>query len=728
MPVASADSRSARPDPDDVSVLLVNDDPGILFAMRAVLGDIDAAIVTANSGEQALSRLLKQDFVLILLDIKMAGMDGFETARLIRSRPCSSSTPIIFTTSHRATDIHRSLGLQLGASDYLFMPIAPDILRAKVQVFVDMARRRRLQAAREARAGAGHTGAYPWRVAQCADTERVILQHAGQYVALLDVTGRWLYASASYREQFGSAIQSSGSYLEIVHPDDRERLAESIAQRLPADVHRRIQYRVVGQSERHFESDVNPVCAGSSAPAQLVLVSRDITERKEMEAYVLHQSSHDSLTGLPNRLLLEDRLSQATAHRERQHPNVAVLFIDLDRFKTVNDTLGHAAGDRLLQDVAERLCGCVRDGDTVARLGGDEFVVMLLGLNDAQDAAVVAEKIVARVSATCHIEGSELHVTPSIGIAIFPDDGHDPETLMRNADMAMYHAKRDGGAGFFFFARQMHEAASRKLALGTALQRALALGEFRLHYQPKVSTATGAICGFEALIRWPQPDGAWLPPGLFIPVAEETGRIERIGSWAIQETAAKLRCLREHGFGAVPIAVNMSALQFGRDCVAGTLDDALRAAGVAPSLLEVELTETGVMSNPDKAIDTLRQIQQLGMAVTIDDFGTGYSSLAYLKRLPINKLKIDASFVRDIATDPSDAAIVMAIITLGHVLHLTVIAEGVETAEQVAFLVEHGCDEIQGNYFSAAVSSEDALALLRRGPFSLAPPSAEDKP
>jgi diguanylate cyclase (GGDEF)-like protein len=439
-----------------------------------------------------------------------------------------------------------------------------------------------------------------------------------------------------------------------------------------------------------------------------------------MEAYVLHQSFHDSLTGLPNRLLLLDRMSQATAHRERLHAQIAVLFMDLDHFKEVNDTLGHAAGDRLLQDVAERLATCVREGDTVARVGGDEFVVMLVDLHQLADAALVAEKIIAAVSAGCQIEGSELHVSPSIGLAIFPDDGGDPDTLLRNADIAMYHAKRDGGAQYCFFAPQMQEAASRRLALGSALQRAIREGEFVMHYQPKVDTASGAICGFEALIRWPQPDGSLIAPSQFIPIAEETGRIDPIGSWAIGQVVAELRRWHDLGIEPVPIAVNVSALQFRREDVARILEAAVQAAGIPPSLLEVELTESGVMNNPAQAIETLHQIHSLGMTIAIDDFGTGYSSLAYLKRFPIDKLKIDASFVRDIATDPSDAAIVLAIIGLAHVLDLTVIAEGVETPAQMAFLIEHGCDELQGNYFSAAVSNDDALGLLRNGPFNIA--------
>jgi diguanylate cyclase (GGDEF)-like protein len=402
--------------------------------------------------------------------------------------------------------------------------------------------------------------------------------------------------------------------------------------------------------------------------------------------------------------------------------------MDLDHFKEVNDTLGHAAGDRLLQDVAERLTACVREGDTVARVGGDEFVVLLADLHQIEDAALVAEKIISAISAGCQIEGSELHVTPSIGIALFPDDGETPDTLLRNADVAMYHAKHDGGARYSFFAPHMQEAASRRLALGNALQRAIRVGEFVMHYQPKVNAGSGTICGFEALIRWPQGDGSSISPSLFIPIAEETGRIDPIGAWAIQQVVAELQRWRALGIEHVPIAVNVSAFQFRRDDVAHSLAAAVQAAGIAPSMLEVELTESGVMSNPAQAIETLHRIHSQGMTIAIDDFGTGYSSLAYLKRFPIDKLKIDASFVRDIATDPDDAAIVLAIIGLAHVLKLTVIAEGVETAAQVAFLVEHGCDELQGNYFSGAVPSTDALGLLRRGPFNVCQPPPRAPP
>jgi diguanylate cyclase (GGDEF)-like protein len=404
----------------------------------------------------------------------------------------------------------------------------------------------------------------------------------------------------------------------------------------------------------------------------------------------------------------------------RQRASMAVLFIDLDRFKDINDTLGHAAGDRLLQEVAERLGKCVRNGDTVARLSGDEFVVLLDSLKDIQDAAFVAGKIVEFVSEPCQIGGKELRVSPSIGIAVFPDDGRKPDELLRNADMAMYHSKQEGRGRFSFFSEEMNEVANRRLTVGGALQRALARDEFVLHYQPKVSASNGEICGFEALIRWPQSDGSWISPAQFIPIAEETGRIEPIGKWALREAALQAKRWLKSGIGGKPIAVNVSAQQFRRDSVAQYVETVLHETGIPPAMLEAELTESAVMTDPVKAIQALNQIRDLGVHISIDDFGTGYSSLAYLKRFPLNKLKIDTAFVRDIATDPEDAAIVLAIITLAHTLNLTVIAEGVETAEQMAFLIEHGCDEMQGNYFSRPVSADEAMKLLRGGRFDLA--------
>ncbi|HJV81021.1 two-component system response regulator [Noviherbaspirillum sp.] len=723
--------------------MLVNDDPGSLFALNTILTDLEASIETASSGEEALALLLKQDFAVIVLDVKMTGLDGFETARLIRKRPRSKYTPIIFLTSHRATDLDRATGYELGAVDYLFMPVAPEVLKSKVQVFIDLAKRNRRRERKDVeleylnqalKRELDHVTRLNEALrleiaarrqaedaAQRSETERLIVQHAGDYVALLDARGGWVYESPSYSTAFGSAIRSEETYFAIVHEDDRERVRSAFFSLTEGGLNTRLQYRVPvpDRGLRFLESEASVIRNPAGEVEQVVMVSRDITERKEMEAYILHQSFHDALTGLPNRLLLEDRMKQATAHSGRQHAPVAVLFIDLDRFKDINDTLGHAAGDRLLQEVAERLGHCVREEDTVARLSGDEFVVLLAGLHDVQDAALVAEKIVTTVAEPCRIADRELRVSPSIGIAIFPYDGQNMDELLRNADTAMYHAKQEGRGRFSFFTPHMNEAAARRLSVGGALQRAIQDEEFILHYQPKISAASGEICGFEALIRWPQADGNWMPPAQFIPIAEETGRIDSIGKWALREAASQVQRWRAAGTEGCPIAVNVSARQFRQDSVARSIEAALLETGIPPSMLEAELTESAVMTDPAKAIQALHQIRDLGVPISIDDFGTGYSSLAYLKRFPLDKLKIDAAFVRDIATDPEDAAIVLAIITLAHSLSLTVIAEGVETAEQMTFLIEHDCDELQGNFFSRPVPTDEALLLLKRGRFDV---------
>jgi len=726
---------------DKVRILLVNDDARALFALHTILTDLDAMIDMAASGPEALMRLLKCDFAVIILDVKMTELDGFETARLIRQRPRSKYTPIIFLTSHRATDLDRAMGYELGAVDYLFMPVTPEVLKSKIQVFIDLAKKnnqsnrgecdlesvnRSLKQQLEHVTRLNETlqseiAAYRQPGSgQPEGMEHLIVQYAGDYVALLNADGGWIYASPSYHGELGKAIQPDISYLDIVHADDRERVRSVFYQLIKDNEHVRLQYRVQmpKRGERYLESDASLIRGTSGNAVQVVMVSRDITERKEMEAYILHQSFHDALTGLPNRLLLEDRMKQATAHLGRQHSPVGVLFIDLDRFKDINDTLGHAAGDRLLQEVAERLGRCVREGDTVARLGGDEFVVLLAGLEDIHDAALVAGKIVTAVSDPCHIGGRELRVSPSIGIAIFPDDGQNIDVLLRNADTAMYHAKQEGRSRFSFFASHMNEAANRRLLIGGALQYAIAESSFILHYQPKINARSGQICGFEALIRWPQVNGEWMPPSQFIPIAEDTGRIEPIGRWALLEAARQVQSWHAQGAEYCPVAVNVSAQQFLRRSVTHDIATALKETGIPSAMLEAELTESAVMSDPVEAIQLLTEIRDLGVSISIDDFGTGYSSLAYLKRFPLDKLKIDAAFVRDIIADADDATIVSTIITLAHNLNLTVIAEGVETADQMSFLMEHGCDEMQGYYFSKPVAAEEALDMLKRRRFN----------
>ena len=440
---------------------------------------------------------------------------------------------------------------------------------------------------------------------------------------------------------------------------------------------------------------------------------RDITEQKRVEEQIRHMAHHDALTGLPNRVLLHDRIGQAIAQAQRNRRVATLLFIDLDRFKNVNDSLGHQVGDGLLRTVAERLVACTRRTDTVARIGGDEFVVVLTDLNQAEDAGPVAQKVLAALSQPASIQGHELRVTPSVGICAYPHDGEDVETLMRNADTAMYHAKEMGRNNYQFFTQQMNIAAQQRLQLENDLRHALEREEFTLYYQPQIELKTGDICGFEALIRWPHPQRGMVAPLQFIPLAEETGLITSIGEWVLRQACAQTRAWQSLGYPELRVSVNCSAQQFRREGIVETVARSLQQAGLPAASLELEITESVIIEHAEQVLVRFRALDEMGVELAIDDFGTGYSSLSYLKRFPVQKLKIDQSFVRDIGSDPDDAAIVSAIIAMAHSLGLKVVAEGVETAEQLAFLKSLGCDGAQGYYFSRPVPAEEVVKLLR---------------
>ena len=438
----------------------------------------------------------------------------------------------------------------------------------------------------------------------------------------------------------------------------------------------------------------------------------EIYERMQAEQRIWHIAHHDALTGLPNRALLLDRLSQSLVQAARYDNHVAVMFLDLDRFKSINDTLGHHIGDELLKHVAERLRGVVRAVDTVSRLGGDEFVVVLQEVAGTDDAVIVAEKILAALAGTVHIEGHELRATPSIGISVFPGDGSDAYTLMKNADTAMYHAKADGRNTFQFFASPMNTAAERFFKLEHRLRGALEGGQLRLHYQPLIDLHRHCVCGFEALLRWQDPEHGMIAPGEFIPVAEETGLILPIGAWVIAEALRQNRRWQEEGRPLLPVSVNLSPRQFRQVDLVESVRAILAETGQPASLLEIEITESTLMHDVDETLAKLKALADMGVRLAIDDFGTGYSSLAYLKRFPVHKLKIDQSFVRDLTHDRDDAAIVAAIVGLARSLGLDLIAEGVETDAQLAALTGHGCAKFQGYYFSRPLPPEQSDDLF----------------
>jgi diguanylate cyclase (GGDEF)-like protein/PAS domain S-box-containing protein len=438
-----------------------------------------------------------------------------------------------------------------------------------------------------------------------------------------------------------------------------------------------------------------------------------ITERKAYEAEIRFQATHDALTGLPNRTLLHDRMQQTILHTARYGTLAAVAFLDLDQFKFINDSLGHQVGDELLKITAERLKNCLRSSDTVARQGGDEFVLLLTNQESIESITLTLQRVLQEVAQPWHANDLEFQVTCSIGVSLCPDDGCDADTLLKNADSAMYKAKELGRNNFQYFSAEMNSTATDRLELLNRLRQAIANDELVLHYQPKVSLQDGSVIGAEALIRWNSPQSGMIAPGTFIPLAEETGLIVPIGEWVLQAACRQNKAWQDAGYPPLVVSVNLSPRQLARGDVVELVQRVLKETGLAPQYLELEITESVMATEVDKSFAMLNRLRKLGVRISLDDFGTGYSSLSYLKCFPVDTLKIDRSFVRDIASDEDSAAIIKAIISLGQNLNLTVLAEGIETPEQFQFLLQHGCNEGQGFLMSRPIAGAEFAALMR---------------
>jgi diguanylate cyclase (GGDEF)-like protein/PAS domain S-box-containing protein len=557
---------------------------------------------------------------------------------------------------------------------------------------------------------------------------RSLLDGIQEYaVLMLDPTGGILNWNVGAQRMHGYAAE------EIVGQNFSRLFAvEQIQRGRPQEI-----LRLAALNERHQDEIPHARQDGSTFIGEIALtalrdssgklrgfskISRDLTPRKDAEnhqvrvdkqmANLAHSAEHDSLTGLPNRLLLNDRINQAIALAHRHSGKVAVLFLDLDGFKHINDSLGHSVGDKLLRSVAKRLLACVRSPDTVSRNGGDEFIIVLQEMERPNQAAITARRVLKAMADPHKVEELDLHVTASVGVSVYPDDGPDAESLIKNADTAMYQAKASGRKTFQFFTPEMNVSAVERQSIEEDLRRALANHEFALHYQPKVNLKTGAIVGMEALIRWVHPTRGQFSPSSFIPVAEETGLILPIGAWVLREACLQAKSWKDAGLSPGTMAVNVSTIQFRDEGFLVDLLSVLRETCLDPRSLELEVTESVLMRNTEASVSMLKAIRDIGIRVAVDDFGTGYSSLSYLRRFPLDSLKIDQSFLRKIHVAPDDSIIVSAIIGMGRNIGLRVIAEGVETAEELAFLKANDCDEAQGYYFSRPVPAEGMVKLL----------------
>jgi len=606
-------------------ILLVNDHPPSLLALKTLLVNAPQAdeyeVITATSGAEALRAVLDHNFAVILLDVSMPGMDGFETAQTIHSHPRSASVPIIFITAYYADEMNRLRGYQHGAADYLISPVIPQILQSKIAVFIDLARK------------------------------NLALEQQKEELALMN------------RD------------LQVQQMRDLRRINAAL--------------------------------------------ESEILERRQAEARAHELATRDPLTGLMNRRSLTERIEHAVAMANRYGQRLALLFLDLDRFKSINDSLGHDAGDDLLLQVSERICGAVRQSDIVARLGGDEFVVLMEALPNYAAAAEVARKIIATIDQPFLLGSQSIKTSASVGISLFPQDGTNMQALLRSADLAMYHAKQEQRGTVQFFHEDLNARMLERCQLEQELQHALDNEEFELYYQPKIEARTGRIAGVEALLRWHHPRLGLLSGGQFIPAAAETGLLVPIGEWVIAAACAQARRWRDENLPvpSIPIAVNVAIPQIYAD-LPDIISRELRKQQVPPSSIQLEITESLVITDTHKATSVLREISESGITIAIDDFGTGYSSLSILKTLPIDILKIDQSFVRDLGKNASDTAIVAAIVNMARALALRVVAEGVETKEQLAVLHDLGCDEHQGYFYSKPLPATDLVQKLMQRSFA----------
>lgn len=680
-----------------MKILLVTPDPADANLIRGVLNGTQDDVFDlqwVRTLSDGLEQLTTGDVTAVLLMLSLAEIDGIDVFNQLLVATSHIPTLVLGEPEDEET---ARLAVQGGADDYLLTGYINEHALP-----------------RAIRNAVSHRGIEDALFME-RDRAQVTLNSIGDAVLSTDISGNVTYLNLVAEKMTGWSREEAlgrplAEVFQIIHGDTRGvvrnplelAIRENKAVGLSADC---VLIRRDGV-ECAIEDTAAPIHDRNGQVAGAVVVFHDVSESRAMRAKMSYLALHDALTDLPNRALLNDRIAQLIALARRHSNQFAVLFLDVDRFKLINDNLGHTIGDQLLRSVAERLSACVRGTDTVGRLGGDEFVVLLSEIEHARDAIVIADKMRAAVAFPYDFMPADNHVTVSIGISVYPYHGLDAETLFRNADIALYHAKEIGRNNSQFFTQDINHHAIERRSLETGLRGALERGEFALHYQPKISLTSGAIIGAEALLRWNHPVRGTLLPGLFIPIAEESRLIVAIGQWVLREACRQAQTWRRSGLTMDQMAVNISAVEFQTQGFLDSVKTILKDTGFDPHCLELELTESVLMQNAESTASLLEELKAMGVQLAIDDFGTGYSSLSYLSRFPIDTLKIDQSFVKTMTSDSTSATIVSTVITMGKSLKQRVVAEGVETPEQLAFLQARNCEEGQGYHFSKPLSAD----------------------
>ncbi|MES2160502.1 MAG: EAL domain-containing protein [Pseudomonadota bacterium] len=702
----------------NASILIVDDQPVNVELLEFLLKSTGYTAVSSTTDPYVVAGWhAEHQYDLIILDLQMPGMTGFDVMEAIRPLETEAWLPVLVVT---AQPDHKIKALELGARDFVSKPFDPVEVLTRIRNMLEVRllhrETRGYNALLERTVRERTAELQRFRSAMDATADAIFLLDAAS-AELVDVNdGACRMLGYPRNEMLGQTASRIGLGAPAALCEQAERLIAFAAAVGPARAPELLELELMRRDliavpvELYWQLLQRP-----GQPTILLGVARDISERRQAEELLQHMAHYDSLTGLPNRTLFFQTLGDAIALAQEKAWRIVVLFIALDRFKNINDSLGAALGDELLRQFSNRLVQCVRIRDTVGRMGGDEFALILTMTRDQQDAVHVANEVREALRLPFDLDGHPAALSASIGIAMYPDDATDPHTLVKYADTAMERAKQAGRDGYRFFTAGMNVQVLARLDMELALRRALEHNELLLHYQPKVNLHSGEIAGAEALLRWQRPGCGLVYPAEFVPVLEDTGLIVRVGAWIIDAACRQIGAWLRSDVGPVRVAVNVASRQF----VEGDLELMVRSAllrhDVPPELLELELTETALMTNTERTISVLSALKGLGVKVAIDDFGTGYSSLAYLQRFPIDKLKIDIAFVRDITTNPNDAAIAQAIISMAHSLKLRVIAEGVETRAQLEYLRRSRCDEIQGYYFSRPVAPLEMGELVLTG-------------